>query len=319
METLSKAQVIVCIIGFAVGDALGVPAEFMLREDLQANSVTGLCSGGAHGQVTGTWSDDTSMTLCTLDSLTKKRIDYTDLMQRFSDWLWKGEYTAHDEVFDVGGTTRSAIYNFVHGKSALTSGETSDWTSGNGSLMRILPVVLYLYAHGKKNLDLEAATVIHNYSKCTHANPRCLIACGIYAQIVFNVLKGQVITDAIHEGVANSLDFYQKNFDFAEYLDEFSTLTDIEQMKLDQVKSSGYVVDTLYAVLWCLLHYDNYQATILAAVNLGDDTDTIAAIAGGIAGLSYGIDAIPDDWLQALAKKDYIEQLAVKFYDSLPK
>ncbi|CCI85528.1 ADP-ribosylglycohydrolase family protein [Lactobacillus pasteurii DSM 23907 = CRBIP 24.76] len=317
MTKISKKQIFDGILGFAIGDALGVPVEFMSRSDLDMNPVTDMSAGGEHGQVAGTWSDDTSLTLATVDSLTKAGVDYKDLMERFSKWLWEGDYSARGEAFDVGGTTKTAIFNFNKGAKALESGEISDWTSGNGSLMRILPIVLYLHAQGKGKLDRESAEIIHNYSKCTHANPRCLIACGIYAEVVFNLLKGYPLPLAIRSGIADALAFYNQDPFFARYLYEFANLVHIFELRREQIKSTGYVVDTLYAVLWCLANNHSYEEVVLSAVNLGDDTDTIAAIAGGAAGLVYGVEAMPADWLHTLAKGDWIKQLCTDFYSSL--
>lgn len=144
------------ILGFVVGDALGVPAEFMSREELAADPVAGMRSGGAHGQRAGTWSDDSSMTLCAMDSIIESGIDYTDLMQRFSSWLWNGINTAYGEVFDVGGTTKTAIFRFNKKVHPLECGEKQDYCCGNGSLMRIIPAVLYIVAqYGNRRRTLQ--------------------------------------------------------------------------------------------------------------------------------------------------------------------
>ena len=132
------------IIGSVVGDALGVPGEFMSRKELKENPITDMIGGGAHNQPPGTWSDDTSMILCTMDSIIECGIDYNDQMQRFADWLWYANNTAHDEVFDVGGTTKQSIFRFVKDMPALECGELAENTCGNGSLMRIIPTALYL-------------------------------------------------------------------------------------------------------------------------------------------------------------------------------
>ena len=140
MNNNLKSRIKAAIIGFIVGDALGVPVEFTTREERKLRPVCGMQSGGTHEQIAGTWSDDTSMTLCMMKSIISKGIDYTDQMERFADWLWNATNTAHDEVFDVGGSTKMSIFNFVKGRSALECGEQSENCCGNGSLMRMLPI-----------------------------------------------------------------------------------------------------------------------------------------------------------------------------------
>ena len=199
------------ILGFVVGDALGVPVEFTDRASLKQEPVTGMRSNGTYDQPAGTWSDDTSMTLCTIDSLTEKGIDYSDQMLRFCDWLWNASNTAHDEVFDVGGTTKHAVFNFAKKGPPLECGETAENACGNGSLMRILPTALYLFGqYHPLHLDDQTAEIIHNTSKCTHAHPRCQMACGIYSSVVFSLLTGgSWLYNNIIGGIASALAYYR--------------------------------------------------------------------------------------------------------------
>lgn len=150
------------ILGFIVADAFGVPAEFMDRSELKSHPIYDMISGGFHNQPAGTWSDDTSMILCTIESLIASGVDYNDQMSRFEDWIWNATNTAHGEVFDVGGTTKRAIFEFAKKKHALDCGDKSEYASGNGSLMRILPTALYIVSqNGNYNLDDTAAEIIH--------------------------------------------------------------------------------------------------------------------------------------------------------------
>lgn len=304
------------ILGFAVGDALGVPAEFMDRAQLDRRPVTEMMGGGAHGQPAGTWSDDTSMTLCTLVSLTEKGIDYRDLMDRFGLWLWEAKYTARDEVFDVGGTCRSAIFNYIHGALPPHCGETAGYSCGNGSLMRILPAALYFRGKGQGALTRETAAVIHDLSACTHGHPRCMLACGLYCAAAFALLEGAG-KEALPDVLESALDFYRTLPAFAGVLREFEALPEIAARSRDSIRSTGYVVDTLEAALWCLMTTDSYRDCVLKAVNLGEDTDTVAAVAGGLAGLLYGEAAIPRDWRSALCRRPQIEALCTRFAASL--
>ena len=308
------------ILGFAVGDALGVPAEFMDREQLKRDPVICMRDGGAHGQLAGTWSDDTSMTLCLMDSIHEKGIDYTDQMSRFSDWLWYAENTARGEVFDVGGTTKRAIFKFVTGTPPLECGETADFSCGNGSLMRILPIAFYIVGqYGNAELDDKVAEIIHNVSKCTHAHPRCQMACGIYSSIVFQLCNGNNLIKAVEFGVLSALSFYKNNPAFTEVYHEFKSLKNINLWEENQISSSGYVVHTLQASLWCLLTTSCYEDCVLKAIRLGGDTDTTAAVAGGLAGLCYGVQSIPENWLRGLAKYNELKNKCNRFAHSCLK
>ena len=140
-------QIAGAILGFAVADALGVPVEFTTREERKLDPVCDMRGDGSHEQPAGTWSDDTSMTLCMIHSLIEKGIDYEDQMSRFADWAENANYTATGEVFDMGRTTLYAIRNYLHGKPALKCGDTAETACGNGSLMRIMPMAFYLLGH----------------------------------------------------------------------------------------------------------------------------------------------------------------------------
>ena len=302
------------ILGFAVGDALGVPAEFMSREQLKGDPVVDMRSGGAHNQQAGTWSDDTSMTLCLMDSIREKGIDYSDQMSRFSSWLCHAENTARGEVFDVGGTTKRAIFKYVDGTTPLECGETTDFSCGNGSLMRILPIAFYIAGqYGNTELDDKAAEIIHNTSKCTHAHPRCQMACGIYCSVVFQLCNENDLMKAVGSGVLSALSYYKNKPAFAEAYRDFESLIHLRLCREDQIRGSGYVVHTLQASLWCLLTTSCYKGCVLKAIRLGEDTDTTAAIAGGLAGLWYGVESIPKKWITELAKHNELREKCKQF------
>ncbi len=307
------------ILGACVGDILGVPVEFMSRKELAQNPVIDLREYGTYNQPKGTWSDDTSMTLCTLDSLTKG-LDYDDMMQKFSLWLYQSEYTPHGVTFDRGHTTLKAVENYMNGKAALDCGGNSEYDNGNGSLMRILPLASYLYnKYGVEIANDEAMAIIHRVSSLTHRHPRSHIACGIYVHIAVFILEEKNIEEAIEKGIKQALLYYQELPLYATELHHFNRLSDSQfaQLSNETINSSGYVVDTLEAAIWCLANTENYKECVLKAVNLGEDTDTVASITGGLAGLYYGVGDIPNEWLQAIVKRDFIEGLCEKFYDSL--
>lgn len=308
------------IFGLCTADSVGVPFEFRSRESLARAPVTDMCGYGTYNQPAGTWSDDTSMTLCLLDSLSKG-LDYTDIMQRFLLWLDKAKYTPHNEVFDVGRTSREAIFRFIQGVPPLCCGGASEHDNGNGALMRILPLVFYLHSCFGHDFfeNEEAINIIHNVSALTHAHKRSQIACGIYLSIAGMLLGGTQLQYAVDLGVGRAWKYYSNNADYAGELKYYERIHSPEFASIpkNQIKSSGYVVDTLEAALWCLLNTDTYEACVLKAVNLGEDTDTTAAIAGGLAGMYYGYESIPPQWNAKIAKAEYIAGLCTAFANSL--
>nr|WP_243764125.1 ADP-ribosylglycohydrolase family protein [Bittarella massiliensis (ex Durand et al. 2017)] len=304
------------ILGFVVGDALGVPVEFESRDALRQKPVVGMRGYGSHGQPAGTWSDDSSMTLCAVQSLTHG-LDCDDMMGYFFRWANEAYMTPWGEVFDMGKTTREALGRYAGGTAPLDCGAVSEWENGNGLLMRILPLALYLYrlyAPAPMNWD-DVLPVIHNVSKLTHAHPISLIACGLYCCIAYQLLSGAALNEGIWEGITCMKTRYSRYPEYAAWLDRFSRVDADILLSLteDAIESDGYVLHTLEAVLWCLLHTNSYRDCVLKAVNLGSDTDTVAAIAGGLAGIFYGEDAIPREWLDVLVKLEAIRALSHDF------
>ncbi len=310
-----RKRVIGAVLGLAAGDALGVPAEFLSREDLRREPVRGMRGGGVHGQPAGTWSDDTSMTLCVMDSLTEKGVDPDDQMQRFARWLWKAENTARGEVFDVGGTCRRAIFNCFRGTSAPECGETAEFSCGNGSLMRMAPLAFWLVGQtpGLCRLDERTAEIIHGASRLTHAHPRCLMACGIYCSAVFAAFCCETKEEAVSCGVGEALRYYRGRTAFREVYDGFLPLRRVAERSEEELRSTGYVVDTLEAALWCFLKGGGYADCLLRAVNLGGDADTVAAVAGSLAGAWYGEREIPPDWQATTVKYEELRRRAERF------
>lgn len=305
------------LLGLAVGDALGVPVEGSRREALRANPVQGMRAYGSHFQPAGTWSDDTSMTLCLMHSLAEKGIDYADQMRRYRDWALEDKYTAHNETFDIGNTTYRSIMCSLEGIPATMCGGSDEHDCGNGSLMRTMPIGLFLRTkYKRKVLEPQAAKVIHKTSDLTHAHPRCEMACGIYCSVLFRMLDGGDLFGAVTEGVESALAFYRKQKEFAGVIEDFETLPAVYIWKEDQIASGGYVLSTLQAALWCLLTTESYSECVLQAVNLGRDTDTTGAVAGALAGLWYGTDTIPEEWLETLAKRDELTALADRFAEA---
>ena len=238
------------IYGLAIGDAMGVPYEFRSRGTFNCSKMIGY---GTHNQPRGTWSDDTAMTLATAKSIKDNsgRINISDIKRNFLNWMINGKFTIDDYVFDIGNTTWQALKK---GKPC-----TDERSNGNGSLMRILPLAFI------DCTDNE----IRKVSAITHGHEIAMEACVIYVHIAKQLLNSEVL----------QLD-YPKPFDRLKY---------IKDLSVNDIKSSGYVIDTLESSLWSLYHGRNLKDVILKAVNLGDDTDTTGAVAGGLAGIVYNV------------------------------
>lgn len=288
------------ICGFVVGDALGVPVEFYSRKELEKNPVVDMEGYGTYNQPKGTWSDDSSMTIATMYSiLNKKCIDYADIMDEFCKWAFEGKHTPHGERFDIGNTTSRGLDRYRKGEKPLKSGGTSTHDNGNGSLMRILPLA-YI-----PNIDYET---IENISALTHGHDRSKIACVLYVEIAKSMLKNDLTID---EHINNACEKIKNYYEDNEELEEFNRIFNNDFS--EGIRSGGYVIDTIETVVYCLKNTDNYKDAVLMAVNFGIDTDTNAAICGGLAGIYYGFDEIPVDWIESIYKLDEILSLCEKF------
>lgn len=296
--------------GMAVGDALGVPVEFKSRDYLRSNPVKGMLAYGCWNQPAGTWSDDSSLAFCLADALCEG-YDLSRIAQYFTNWHDSGFWGAHNEVFDVGNATSHAIWQLKNGVSPLVSGGMMTGDNGNGSLMRILPLAFYI-----RDMPVEERhTKIKEVSGITHAHFRSVFSCFIYVELALEILKGNTIITA-YENMKQTVNAYSLENDFSESeVALFARVlrNDISALSENAIHSSGYVLHTLEASLWCLLNTDNYADAVLKAVNLGGDTDTTACVAGGIAALVYGYDSIPKDWLEVIARRKDIEKLCEWF------
>lgn len=301
------------LYGLIVADALGVPAEFMTREELRRHPITEMVGGGAHGQPAGYWSDDSSMTLCLVDSIGKVGYYHThDIMQRFDDWCHSGAYTASGEKFDIGNSCAWAIDRYRNGCPPALCGGNKLHENGNGSLMRILPLAFVLYKkYGIHITDSKRAMEdIHKISALTHRHPLAQSACGIYLAIAVRILDGYELKAAIREGVFDALQWYGSHNRFQIVLDYWEKISNpdaLASLPQGTIYSGGFVVETMETALWSLMNTDSYRDCVLTCVNMGYDADSTAAIAGGLAGLHYGHESIPEAWLDALVNRELIE------------
>lgn len=301
------------IIGHAIGDAMGVPVEFYKRDELSANPVTTMLGYGSHDVPAGSWSDDTSMEIATIASIiNKKGLDYEDMMMNFYEWLKDGKFTPYGEVFDAGRTCIQAIINFSKGYEWWKCGLNDKMSNGNGSLMRMLPLAYYCY-YKKASLE-EIYEIVKNASSLTHAHEISILGCYIYVNYVLFLLDEEDKFTAYHK---------LKNIDYSKFTNESLASyinileKDISKFPITGISSSGYIIDTLEASLWTILNTTNFEESIIQAINLGEDTDTIGAITGSMSGIIYGYDTIPKSWLNKLAKRKDLENLCDEFASTL--
>jgi len=298
--------------GVAIGDAIGVPVEFLSRSEMKKNPLTGMSGYGTHEQPPGTWSDDSSLTFCLAEMLCGE-YDLKNLAKRFVNWKEYAYWTPHGEVFDIGITTSSAIYRLATGTPPVLAGDGGEGSNGNGSLMRILPLLFYI-----RNKKVEERFLItKDISSLTHSHIRSVISCFIYLEIALEIIKGSDKLDAYLKTCSAVSTFLLKtDICTRTELEVFRRILsgDIAELKEEEIHSSGYVIHTLEATLWSVLKTDTYTEAVLKAVNLGSDTDTTGAVAGGLAGLIYGWQNIPDDWVAAMVKKNEIDDLADRLY-----
>ena len=295
------------ILGAAVGDALGVPVEFQGREVRESDPVTGMREYGTHNQPAGTWSDDTSMILATVSGFLKAGKYSPDaVMKEFSAWLVSADHTPHGEVFDVGNATSQAISRYGNGTPAKECGGSSEWSNGNGSLMRILPVAL---AFGD---DPDLVKKASEMSALTHAHERSRMSCAFFCLVVSELLHAS----PIREAVAFAWQVMDTRWDFSpEERTRFESWhpDPLFSREESDIHGTGHVVDTLEAALWMNEKHDTFREAVLGAVNLGDDTDTTGCVTGALAGLIHGEDGIPVEWLDVLVKRKEICDLGNRF------
>ena len=313
--------------GLAVGDALGVPYEFLDREEMENYPCTDMIGYGTYNQPPGSWSDDTSLTLCLLDGIDyyNHTIDFGKVKQNMIDWKNNNAFTANNIRFDIGNTTSIAIQNMEKGEDIFKCGVSDKRNNGNGSLMRISPLVLFL----KDEDDIqERFNLVQKVSSMTHSHIISVIGCHIYIEYMLQLLKNDHLSNL--EETIKILDDFYKNSNYATEYAMFERITKLtflqpiyvssrlyankKEYDTSIIKSSGYIVDTLEASIFCFLSTYSYDSSVLKAVNLGEDTDTIAAITGSMSGLYYGYDNIFKKWIADLLNKPLIDKIIKEKY-----
>jgi len=299
------------ILGLCVGDALGVPVEFKDRSYLSQNPLNDMIGYGTYSQLPGTWSDDSSMVFCTMDSLCRG-YSIIDIASNFLKWREESFWTPFGIVFDIGISTNNAILKFKNSRDPIKSGNSDEKSNGNGSLMRILPLAFSIHDESIKN----RFEIIKDVSSITHAHIRSVLACFIYIEITRLLITGMDKYTAYYEAIVSLNDFFITNNIEPEEINLFKRILDgqIQTHDKNLISSSGYVIDSLEASLWSFLTTSNFKDAVLKSINLGGDTDTNGAITGGLAGIHYGFDSIPPIWTRKLARIKDILNLTEKFY-----
>ncbi len=310
-----KNKIANTLYGAIVGDAAGVPVKLLSREFLAENPITDMIGAGIYNQPVGTWSAASSMTLCLADSIGYLRqVDYDDILKRFALWIYNKDYIPGSFIFDYG-TCSSAADRYMCGEDPVWCGGYKLYTNGNGSLTHFSPVPLYLFSkYGKNAMEkTECFDICHYVSTLTNAHSISFIGCDIYTSFIIEILSGAKKAE-LQNTVFSKLNGYFKEDssykkDFLKYTRIFSS--DFNNFNSAEIRSSGYVVDTLEAAIWCFLTTDNYRDCILKAVNLGYDTNSIACVAGSLAGLYY--EDIPAEWITAIRNKELVDSIIKRF------
>ena len=295
-----------CFIGLAIGDALGSPIQFKKRDTYL--HVRGYTKGGEFNSAKGEYTDDTAMALCLADSLiNSKGFDAKNQLDTYVRWLKDGYMSTRDKAFDIGLTIFSSLVQYMEtGKT--TTYINQEENSGNGSLMRLAPVVMF-YAD---NLD-KAVSFAGKSSLTTHASPIAVDACRYFAYILTLILNGSHKSELFNDEATIKMKHFFKDKPLHPKIAKITNGSYVGK-KRDEIKSSGYVVHTLEAALWAFYYGETFKDTILTAVNLGDDADTVGAVAGQLAGAYYGVDNIDTIFLDELFNREFILEMAEKLY-----
>ncbi|GED72241.1 ADP-ribosylglycohydrolase [Brevibacillus reuszeri] len=289
------------LIGLAVGDAIGTTVEFKKPGTFQ--KVTDMVGGGVFDLPKGCWTDDTSMALCISESLIAHNgFNPIDQMERYVKWYRHGHLSSIGECFDIGNATAEALQKFERTGDPFC-GSDNPYSAGNGSIMRLAPVPLYF------SDDLEEAVKWSALSsRTTHAAKECVDACRLFGAMIAAAARGMDKEELLQPHTFDPLWGQEA---LAPKIADISKGT-YKHLNPPEIQGSGYVVKSLEAALWAFYHGESFEEGVLLAVNLGDDADTTGAIYGQLAGAHYGIDAIPERWIEPLAMKELILDMARK-------
>lgn len=297
MSPSLQARYVGCLLGLACGDAVGTSAEFCPRGTFPP--ITDMVGGGPFALVPGQWTDDTSMALCLAESLLHcGAFDPRDQMTRYLNWWQWGYLSSTGQCFDIGSTVRAALERFRETGEPF-SGSTDPRSAGNGSLMRLAPIVLFYFPRVDEILRYGAQS-----SRTTHGAPEAVECCKLLAFMLAKALTGAAKPEVLN---AASLPLHEPK------VAELARGSFIVKSR-DEVFGTGYSVASLEAALWSFCSTSTFDAAVLEAANLGDDADTTAAIAGQLAGAYYGVEGIPERWLKRLHLRGDVAAMAEALY-----
>ncbi len=288
-----------CLLGLACGNAVGTTLEFSPRETLRP--ITDMVGGGPFALASGQWTDDTSMALCLAESLLSKNgFDARDQMTRYLNWWHWGYWSATGQCFDIGTTVRQALMAFEESGEPF-AGSIDPQAAGNGSIMRLAPVILFYYP------DLTSMEwAAEQSSRTTHGAPEAIESCQLLAEVVSKALAGHKKDDVLSLSPGQYCEPAIKALASGSFKNKYR----------DQIRGTGYCIASLEAALWCFWSTDSFEAAVLQAANLGDDADTTSAIVGQIAGAFYARQGIPARWLEKLHLCAEIEGIAIALFES---
>ena len=297
------------VIGLAIGEAMGVPTEFSKRELLLEKPIVKMMPKISNGIPKGAWSSGTSLTIATMDAISKSGLNYTAMADNYVRWFTTNKFCSINESFSIENTTLKSLVRYTqHMEEAYECGSDDYFDNGNGSLARVLPIAYYFAAH--KDTDKKIYEVVKKTSSITHSHEVSILGCYIFVRFVMNLLKGNNKYSALNQVKRLDYSMFSK-----EALDEYKRIlvADIAEFEIEEIKTTSFVVDTLEAAIWCFLKSESYKECAIATTNIGGDTDTIGAVAGALAGIFYGYGNIPKSYLEDLRKKDYLIELCEKF------
>jgi ADP-ribosyl-[dinitrogen reductase] hydrolase len=294
MELLSRYRG--CLLGLAVGDALGTTLEFSPPGTF--TPIDDLVGGGPFNLKPGQWTDDTSMALCLATSLLERSgFDPIDQLERYVRWWREGYLSSTGTCFDIGSTVRSALTRFLQTREPFP-GSTDPHTAGNGSIMRLAPVVLYFARQSEQAIHFAGES-----SRTTHGATEAIDACRYFASLILAALNGKSKEEVLRD----------QHTSFAPKIAAIAAGS-FKRKQPPEIRGTGYVVASLEAALWAFYHAHDFREGALLAVNLGDDADTNGAVYGQLAGAFYGEDDIPTAWRDTIAQREFIGELAVNLY-----
>lgn len=297
------------LYGLYIGDALGAPLEFVSVDHDEDPVLKEYGSGGVHRISKGEWTDDTSMALALMHSLTNNGFDLKDQIEKYINWQQHGYYSSRTYCFDIGITTISSLNKYKRTGDPYAGSEVYN-TAGNGSLMRLAPVPLYYYNEGlERMIDYSVES-----SKTTHQN-KMVLDCIKYFVIIFErIMNNEKNKDSIIKLTKEDINKY--NIESEEFIDFFIN-DNILEKKYKELNPEGFVIYSLIVSIWCFYHTNSFSEAIIKAVNLGGDSDTNGAITGQLAGAFYGYNSIPNKFKKGLYRKDVLEKYTNPFLDTL--